>query len=159
MSHCPELVKERFLERLRNQRIDELIAPENRAYLAAMRYNIDMVSGMLKVLGRTLRQRGIDLHQIILEASGDWDEEDEEKFGDCPAAAFYQKNTRRENVKERLLPIGNDDVVAARKSDVRSGQGEGRFLQVRAGSQRRREDVENEERSFWESYARGRKSP
>ena len=156
MSHCPELVKERFLERLRNQRIDELIAPENKKYLAAMRYNIDMVSGMLKVLGRTLRQRGIDLHQIILEASGDWDEEDEEKFGDCPAAAFYQKNTRPENVKD---PIGNDDVVAARKSDVRSGQGEGRVLQVRTGSARRREDVDKEERSFWESYARGRKSP
>ena len=73
MSYCPELAKERFMDRLRNQRVDELIAPENKKYLAKLRYNIDAVSSTLKALGRTLRQRGIDLHQIILEASGDWE--------------------------------------------------------------------------------------
>ena len=126
-----ELVQSVFryaLDRLRNQRVDELIAPENKKYLTQMRYNIEAVSGTLKFLGRTLRQRGIDLHQIILEASGDWDEEDEQKYGDCPAAAFYQKNTRKGTIK---IPIGDDDVVAARKGDVRSGKGEGLELQVR----------------------------
>lgn len=142
MSSCPELMNERFLNRLRNERVDELIAPENKKYLKEMRYNIDMVSGMLKALGRTLRERGIDLHQIILEASGDWDEEDEEKYGECPAAAFYQKNTRPGTLKDS---IGDDDVVAARKSDVRGGQGEELELQVRASASRRRQDVEKEE--------------
>ena len=143
MSYCPKLANERFLDRLRNQRVDELIAPENKKYLTQMRYNIEAVSGTLKFLGRTLRQRGIDLHQIILEASGDWDEEDEQKYGDCPAAAFYQKNTRKGTIK---IPIGDDDVVAARKGDVRSGKGEGLELQVRASASRRRQDVEKEEK-------------
>jgi hypothetical protein len=142
MSYCPELANERFMDRLRNQRVDELIDPKNKKYLAQLRYNIDAVSVTLKVLGRTLRQRGIDLHQIILEASGDWDEEDEQKYGDCPAAAFYQKNTRPATIKNG--PIGDDDVVAARKGDVLGGQGEGLELQVRASASRRRQDVEKE---------------
>ena len=87
MSTCPELTKERFLSELRNNRVDELLDPKNRDFLRKLRYNMDTVSQTLRCLGRTLRARDIDLHKLIREASGDWDEEDDEKYGDCPAAA------------------------------------------------------------------------
>jgi len=142
MSTCPELTKERFLSELRNNRVDELLDPKNRDFLRKLRYNMDTVSQTLRCLGRTLRARDIDLHKLILEASGDWDEEDDEKYGDCPAAAYYQKNTRPGITK---VPIGDDDVVAARQEYICCRQEEELRIQVLHSAERRRRDVEKEE--------------
>lgn len=143
MSTCPELTRERFLSELRNNRVDELLDPKNRDFLRKLRYNMDTVSQTLRCLGRTLRARDIDLHKLILEACGDWDNEDEQKYGDCPAAAYYQKNTRPGITK---APIGDDDVVAARESDLCCGEKEELRIQVLDSAERRRRDVEKEER-------------
>ena len=80
---------------------------------------------------------------IRVKQSGDWDEEDEQKYGDCPAAAYYQKNTRPGITK---APIGDDDVVTARESDLCCGEKEELRIQVLDSAERRRRDVEKEER-------------
>ena len=141
-----------FRVSLEGARLDYLLGSKEE--LQRLRHDYASLTYETKLLKYVLKHRGIDLEQEVIDRAvpkcmpkmspkgGEWDEEDDEKYGDCPAAAYYQKNTRPGITK---APIGDDDVVATRKGDVRGGKGEELELQVRASASRRRQDVEKEE--------------
>ena len=71
-------VHAKFMDRLLNSRIDEML--ENEDWLRSMRYNHQEVKGWLRRAGHIFEERGLNLYELIAKACGEcWDDEDDEK--------------------------------------------------------------------------------
>ena len=120
----------RFMCRLHNQVVDQLVSDPKQFLLRHMRHDFKMVREYQKRFGYIFQERGLNLYELIARACGEvWDNEDEEKGGVQSAA---EKSAPME-VKKRSPHAVRVDCP--RQVGVREGKRERHVVQ--AGSPRR----------------------
>ena len=143
----------RFWKQLLNSRLDEMLGDPGSRTLKRMRLNHQLVRLYQRRFGPLLKQRGLNLYELIAKACGEvWDEEDEEKGGVQSAVveksppmklkgtehAIGLDRSRQIGVRQRKvqgddLPPSNDlGKVQLPQGEVVKGRGEGARDQAEA---------------------------
>ena len=138
MNDSPQI---RFLCRLHNQVVDQMLEDPDQFLLRHMRHDYKMVRDYQKRFGSIFKERGLNLFELIARACGEvWDNEDEEKGG------LPIKNLAPMEVKKRGPNAVSVDCP--RQVGVREGKRQGHVVQagdgrreveLQAGGQGRRE--------------------
>ena len=71
-------VHAKFMDRLLNKRVDDMLESED--WLRSMRFNHKEVKWWQRKAGHIFEERGLNLYELIAKACGEcWDDEDDEK--------------------------------------------------------------------------------
>ena len=117
----------RFLCRLHNQVVDQMLSDPDQFLLRHMRYDYTMVREYQKRFGHIFKERGLNLYELIARACGEvWDNEDEEKGGVRAA----EKSAPMEVKKRSPNAVSVD---CPRQVGVREGKREGNDVQTGDG--------------------------
>ena len=119
----------RFWKQLLNNRLDEMLSDPASTMLKRMRLDHQLVRLYQRRFGTVLKQRGLNLYELIAKACGEvWDDEDEQKGG--VQRAVVEKSPPMELKRTERHAIGLD---RAREVGVRQGKIQGDVVQAGDG--------------------------